>query len=271
MAQKFAAKGIAIDATHGTTSYDFLLTTIMVIDEFGQGFPVAWCLFNHEDFTHMCIFYRYIKQNCGTLCPTWIMSDTAGQFYNAWVGIMGGKPSRLLCTWHVDRAWQEELRSKVKDLMVAAEIYKMLRTVLQETDNVLFQDYFNQLLRKLPSLNPDFNAYFLKEWAEKKEMWVYRYRKGMGINTNIVVEAFHRVFKYNYLKGKVNKRVDKCLINLLKFVRDKLFQRFVKLTKGRSCNKIKVINDRHSRAMKLSVESVEDVEEGKWSVKSEDI
>jgi hypothetical protein len=79
MAQKFAAKGVAIDATHGTTSYDFLLTTIMTIDEHGQGFPVAWCLSNHEDFTHMCIFFRYVKKNCGTLSPTWFMSDLASQ------------------------------------------------------------------------------------------------------------------------------------------------------------------------------------------------
>ena len=43
------------------------------------------------------------------------MSDLASQFYNAWVGVMGGKPLRLLCTWHVDKAWQTELRAKVKD------------------------------------------------------------------------------------------------------------------------------------------------------------
>ena len=92
----------------------------------------------------------------------------------------------------------------------------------------------------------------------------------MGINTNMVVEAFHRVFKYNYLKGKVNKRVDKCLVNLMKFLRDKYFERLVKLTKGRSCNKIKVINDRHSKGMKMNIDSVVEVETDKWTVKSED-
>ncbi len=38
-----------------------------------------WCLSNHEDFTHMCIFFRYVKKNCGTLSPTWFMSDLASQ------------------------------------------------------------------------------------------------------------------------------------------------------------------------------------------------
>ena len=43
---------------------------------------------------------------------------------------MGGKPIRLICTWHVNRAWQEELCTKGKDAQVAAEIYKMLQSVL---------------------------------------------------------------------------------------------------------------------------------------------
>ena len=41
MAQKFASKGVCIDSTHGTTGYDFLLTTVMVTDECGEGLPVA--------------------------------------------------------------------------------------------------------------------------------------------------------------------------------------------------------------------------------------
>ena len=70
----------------------------------------------------------------------------------------------------------------------------------------------------------------------------------MGINTNMMVEAFHRVFKYNYLKGKYNKRVDNCLVNLMKYTRDKLFERLIKLTKGKSTSKLKLIQDRHNRS-----------------------
>jgi len=45
----------------------------------------------------------------------------------------------------------------------------------------------------------------------------------MGINTNMFSEAFHRVFKRVYLGGKVGKRIDCCLVNLVKFSRDKAF------------------------------------------------
>ena len=37
---------ICIDSTHGTNIYDFLLITVLVVDEFGEGFPVGWCISN---------------------------------------------------------------------------------------------------------------------------------------------------------------------------------------------------------------------------------
>ena len=45
------------------------------------------------------------------------------------------------------------------------------------------------------------------------------------------VEAFHRVFKWNYLGG--NNCVDVCLVNLLKFAGDQCFGRIIQLTKER--------------------------------------
>ena len=38
------------------------------------------------------------------------------------------------------------------------------------------------------------------------------------------VEAFHRVLKYIYLKGNVNRRVDISLHSLIKIARDKVFR-----------------------------------------------
>lgn len=55
MAQKFACKGIAIDSTHGTTGYDFPLTTIMVIDEYGQGFQLHG-VFLIMKILRICVF-----------------------------------------------------------------------------------------------------------------------------------------------------------------------------------------------------------------------
>ncbi len=46
------------------------------------------------------------------------------------------------------------------------------------------------------------------------------------------VESFHKVIKYMYLKGKTNKRVDKCMDKciqmLMKYEQDKIFERLGK-------------------------------------------
>ena len=37
--KKFGEKVICVDGTHGTNGYDFMLTTVMVVDEYGEGLP----------------------------------------------------------------------------------------------------------------------------------------------------------------------------------------------------------------------------------------
>ena len=39
---RYGSKVILIDATHDTTQYDFQLISVLVIDDFGEGLPVAW-------------------------------------------------------------------------------------------------------------------------------------------------------------------------------------------------------------------------------------
>lgn len=48
----------------------------------------------------------------------------------------------------------------------------------------------------------------------------------------MVLEAFHKTLKYVYLKEEKNQRLDILLWNLLKTMRDKNFERLVKLCNG---------------------------------------
>lgn len=197
MLQNFGQNGVCMDSTHGTNAYDFMLNAVMVVDEFGQGFPVAFCLSNHEDFTTLVSFFREIKKNCGEITSAFVMTDMAEQYYNAWVGVMGNRPAKLLCTWHVDKAWKEELRRKVGDVEVESEVYKMLRTTLEQTSVKKFEEFLKQLQNRLSlgSKTQKFGDYFCKEWVKKPHQWAYCHRLKYNINTNMFVEAFHRVFK----------------------------------------------------------------------------
>ena len=208
--------------------------------------------------------------------PHWFMSDMAPQFYDAFCKVFNCHPIRLYCVWHVDKAWKEQLKEKVKDLEIYANIYKQLRTLLEQTNIDIFNQYLTSFTKMLTRshVTKRFGDYFLEHWILKKETWAYCYRVGLGINTNMFCESFHKVFKYSYLKGKVNKRVDRCLVNLLKFNRDKTFERVIKLTKGKCTQKIKAINERHQASLKMSFNSVTENDEndgGKsWFVRSED-
>ena len=67
MLLKFAQNGICCDSTQDTNGYDFLLTTIHVIDEFGEGVPATWCISSQDVLTTMVIFMNEIKKRCGNI------------------------------------------------------------------------------------------------------------------------------------------------------------------------------------------------------------
>lgn len=142
--------------------------------------------------------------------------------------------------WHIDKVWKEKLQELVSSTEVQADVYKMLRTVLEQMDESLCTEYLQITLTRLESSNAtmSFGKYFREQWSSEVEHWSYCHRKGFGINSNMFVEAFHRVLKYSYLRGKANRRLDVCIVGLIKYNRDKIFQRLTKLTKGKNTQKV---------------------------------
>ena len=220
---------VCIDATHGTNGYDFSLITVIVIDEYGEGYPVAWCI---SDLALLQHFFSSIKSRVGMISPGWIMTDDAEQFYTAWCSTFkcSPQPQKLLCTWHVDRAWRGHLKS-IKDKELAQKIYQNLRVLLEECNEAMFETMLKDTQQQLSlsAETKDFFEYFDKYYVKRKQQWAGCYRKSSFINTNMYVEAFHRVLKHVYMKGKVNKRVDKCVHVLMRYERDKAFERLIKL------------------------------------------
>ena len=41
-------KYICMDTTYGVNIYDFMLISVLVIDEYGEGIPVAWAITNRD-------------------------------------------------------------------------------------------------------------------------------------------------------------------------------------------------------------------------------
>lgn len=113
--RQFGAEAVCMDSTHGTNHYDFYLTTLLIVDEWGEGVPVAWLVSNHETTTVLVEFLRAVKGRCGPITPRVFMSDDADAFFTAWVGVFGGQghTRKLLCAWHIDRSWRKAISKHV--------------------------------------------------------------------------------------------------------------------------------------------------------------
>ena len=139
MLKAHGSRIICMDATHSTNQYEFMLTTIMVIDEYGEGCPVAWLISNREDQLVLNPFIAAIKERTGDLNVEVFMSDDANNFYNAWILHFAAPSSKLICSWHVDKNWRKNLRKHIHSQQEQAEVYKALKTLQMELDEAVLQ------------------------------------------------------------------------------------------------------------------------------------
>ena len=92
-----------------------------------------------------------------------------------------------------------------------------------ETDVVKFRSLLQQALTHFESSCPPFYQYLLTQYVSRVEQWAVCHRQHTMINTNMVLESFHRVLKVVYLNHKQNRRIDNLLHVLLKINRDTIF------------------------------------------------
>lgn len=185
---KFASNILAIDSTHGLNIYDFELTTLMVIDEFGEGFPVSFMFSNRKDTIIHEIFFNCIKTRCGIIHPNVFMSDITFVYYKAWLNSMGTEiVNRLYCSWHIDRAWRSNL-NKITKADKRKEVYQTLKVLQNTLDIAEFERNITTFVKTLLE-DPDthiFGNYIFQNYSNNCDMWAYCFRKNLGINTNMV-------------------------------------------------------------------------------------
>ena len=142
----FGSTIVCMDDTHGTNSYHFSLITLLVVDEFGEGCPVVWCLSNRTDLYAIIDFLMAVRNNVGNITPQWVMTDDVGQYYNAWIFGLG--PHKPLRTWHVDCAWRDAIKG-IKDKHTTALVYHNIRVLLEESNTDTFKTLLMKTLAQL--------------------------------------------------------------------------------------------------------------------------
>jgi len=134
---KFGNDKVCIDGTHGLNSYNFQLYSLVIVDEYGNGFPVAFCFSNKSDTATYKHYFQCIKNTIGIVNPSIFMSDDEPAFYNAWNCVMGHDKKTI--------------------------VFKTLKALLHETDEIAFSAELSQVINQLIN-DPDtvdFGKYFI--------------------------------------------------------------------------------------------------------------
>ncbi|GFT43792.1 uncharacterized protein TNCV_4464461 [Trichonephila clavipes] len=243
-------------------AYGFDLATLLVLDDKREGFPAAFILSNQQDSTALTLAFAAIKEHT-CISPRVLMTDDSESFFNAWKTVFGIPEKRLLCTWHVDRSWRRSIARLITKKEMQVEAYKIVQSLLVETDEAAFDIMLKEALKMFDEKEEtkEFKIYFEQTYSKRSEVWAYCHRKWYGINTNMHIESMHRTIKHVYLQGKKVKRLDEALFSLMKFVRDRVFDRLISLEKGKVSSKISQLRKRHKVGQSLTslcIESNED-------------
>lgn len=129
----------------------------------------------------------------------------------------------------------------------------------------MLQNFVTSLL--LSAQTMEFGHYFEKYYLHNKESWAYCHRLHAGVNTNMSIERMHQTIKYLYLNGKQVKRLDKAINTLMKFIKDKLFDRLIVLNKGKVTSKIRELRKRHKTSKIMDINAIVPSEIG-WEIPS---
>ncbi|XP_030017106.1 uncharacterized protein LOC115437873 isoform X2 [Sphaeramia orbicularis] len=267
--RRYGTHAITMDSTSKTNQSDFYLTTLLVLDEYGEGQPVGFLISNKEDAESLVPFLEAVRENVGEFQAEHFMSDLAGASYDAWTQVFPKPTHRWYCSWHVDRQWRRKLKELIKDSKVQAETYTYLQLLQYEKKEGDFRKKLQEFLSWVSENAKPFHKYFTSTYVdnEKIKLWALCFRMGLiAPNTNMNVDSFHRLLQDFCVGRKQNKRLDHLISVLLKTARDLVFEHLIKSEKGKCTHRHTETMKRHRSGQTITDIDMQDVD--LWKVKS---
>jgi len=163
-----------------------IMTTLLVRDEWGHGFPVAWLLASSGTQNTLYYFLYLVRKRNPTVVIGRIMTDRDLAQINACQSCYP-EAAILLCWWHVLHAWQQHFH-----IADHPELWTMLKGWIRVTDEKVFDLTWEKIKLLAPA---SVVAYLETHWMTPVflKMWSAVYRQGRTIDeisdTNMLVEA----------------------------------------------------------------------------------
>ncbi|XP_065207052.1 uncharacterized protein LOC135836259 [Planococcus citri] len=222
MLKKYGGNVVCTDVVHGAKPDDFYAITIMILDQSGTGFPAAYCFTNKKDAKMFSVLYGKLREQVGQLRTEIFISGDEESSYDGWKSVMGPVPYRLLCPWIIDTSWRQNLISKVTNPQKRAIMYKTLNDLLQEPDTRIFDTLLTNFLRQIMN-DPEtqsFGSYFSTFYAFRPAFWAYSHIQSCGLDSDLPLDAVHKVVNSYYIHAKRSFRLATCLDSLMRYTRD---------------------------------------------------
>ncbi|CAL4078084.1 unnamed protein product [Meganyctiphanes norvegica] len=187
--QKSDARVLCVDTTHCRKPYEFDLISIIIPDEYGKGYPVAYFVTNYRDEITLRYLFSSLKQHFSGLAIDVVITDDSLRGLNSYkaFSVGFGKPKHFLCHTLIQRNWKYRLKSVVKgNVRLQNEIQTYLDEMLQETNIQNFQKICNKLSSNYCSLT-FIKEYMCKKYFNRAELWAKCYRVDFHtINTDSI-------------------------------------------------------------------------------------
>lgn len=190
MLKTYGEDKLCVDGTHGQNPYDFILHSLLVVGDFGNGSPAAFCFSNGSNEAVLSLYFTQVRSQVGQMKSHVFMSDHPPAYYNAWQNVMGSIPNQLLCSWHVTKNWMENL-AKIKSSEKKKMVLKIIKTVRNELSTENFQEMFSKTIRDLQTDEDtkDFRQYLLENYADRPEKWAYYFRARLVIRESLLADS----------------------------------------------------------------------------------
>lgn len=222
-----------------------------MIDEYGEGVPLAYCLSEREDENAISAFLYIVKETAGQINAKDFLSDDASQYFNSWKSVFGGNIKKRLCSWHVFKNWKQQLRLKIGDPNKEKEILNKLISIRDSKDEQSASDNLDNLIKDLNKNNKtkQFGSYLKSYYQKRINEWIYCDRDVLIPNTNMHIEALHRLIKCIFLNSKRIQKISRCIEILKELTEQKELDRLVKIVKRKCTKKTREIFNDHQKAI----------------------
>lgn len=197
---------IVIDSTHDSTQYGFLLTTVAYIDKNRKFHPISWLISKVENSQTIRKFLQIIKKR--VLFPEnfYLITDDTKIYLNAF-NEMFEDFRHILCKWHLTRNFKKKV-CQVARAKYGECLWHFENLMTSHSNEALKENLkiFKTFCDRIAVTN--LFEYFCNQYLNRKEKWALFQLPEEVPKTNMALEAFHKVLKYNFMQRRRNYRVD---------------------------------------------------------------